>query len=150
MKKIVLVLIAISLVAVSCNKSTQLTIDAKVQIKEKTIAVQYADTPQKREQGLGGINSISDEEGMLFLFSAPQTPQFWMKGMKFPIDIIWINGNTIVGITDSARPEPGRSDNDLTRYAAPAPVDKVLEVNAGWALRKDVNAGDTIKITPAS
>ena len=30
---------------------------------------------------------------MLFIFSQPDFYPFWMKDMKFPIDIIWLDEN---------------------------------------------------------
>ncbi|HEX5429690.1 MAG TPA: DUF192 domain-containing protein [Patescibacteria group bacterium] len=146
MKKTCLLLVAVGLVAASCNSSNQLRQDEVIQIKSRRFSVQLADTPQEREQGLSGIAAISDEEGMLFLFSGPQSPQFWMKDMNFPLDLVWINGDKIVGITDNVPTQPKVPDSQLATYAPPSPVDKVLEVNAGWALRKDVNVGDTITV----
>ncbi len=35
---------------------------------------------------------------MLFLFDKPDYYPFWMKGMKFPLDILFIRGSTIVSI----------------------------------------------------
>jgi uncharacterized membrane protein (UPF0127 family) len=144
MKKILLVAVLLSLTAVSCNKSTVLAQDKILQLKQFKITVQLADTPEKRAQGLSGIKQITDNEGMLFLFSEPQRPAFWMKGMNFPLDIIWIHGDTIVGISDNVKPMPNTGDDSLPKYYPPQDSDKVLEVNGGWAFRHDVNVGDKV------
>jgi uncharacterized membrane protein (UPF0127 family) len=145
MKKIFMMLCLVSFTAAACNTSlATLRHDKVLGIKTRKLSVQVADSPQSRAAGLSGLKSMSEEEGMLFLFSEPSQPQFWMKDMLFPIDIIWINGNKIVGITDNIKAEPGRSDAELSRYSSPFPADKVLEVNAGWTFRKDVNVGDTV------
>jgi uncharacterized membrane protein (UPF0127 family) len=145
MKKLIFLMVALPLVAASCNKSS-LAQDEVIQIKQHKIVVQLADTPAKRQAGLSGIQNISDSEGMLFLFSTPSQPQFWMKDMNFPIDMIWINGNKIIGITDNVKPQPNTPDDRLILYAPPSVADKVLEVNAGWTFRHDVWAGDTITV----
>jgi uncharacterized membrane protein (UPF0127 family) len=146
MKKYLLLVMAISLTAAGCNNKTVLKQDQVLQIKQFKISVQLADTPEKRESGLSGIASINDNEGMLFLFSQPQSPQFWMKGMKFPIDFIWIRGDKIIGVTDNAKPQPGITDENLARYSPPSAADKVLEVNANWTYRHDIGVGDTITV----
>jgi uncharacterized membrane protein (UPF0127 family) len=135
---------SVSLFAAACNHNS-LVQDEVLQIKQHKLNVQLADTPEKRQKGLGGITSISDSEGMLFIFS-PSQPQFWMKDMKFSIDIIWIKDNKIVGITDNVKAEPNTPDDQLIRYSPPSEVDKVLEVSAGWTFRHDVWAGDTISV----
>jgi uncharacterized membrane protein (UPF0127 family) len=145
-KKIIMLASLIMLVAASCNKS-YLRQDAILEIEAHKYSVQLADTPQARADGLSGIPSISDSEGMMFLFSEPQRLQFWMKGMNFPIDIVWINGDKIVDITDNIKPEPNKSDSELTIYSPGVDADKALEVNAGWALRHDVHPGETFTLT---
>jgi uncharacterized membrane protein (UPF0127 family) len=146
MKRIILTVVGISLIAVGCNNKSMLAKEQELQIKQFKLWVQLADTPEERAKGLSGIPAISDNEGMLFLFSEPDYPSFWMKDMKFPIDIIWINGNKIVGITDNVKVESKKTDSELRQYIPPAPADKVLEVNSGWSYRKDIAAGDTIKV----
>lgn len=46
-----------------------------------------------RELGLGGRNSLASTTGMLFVFDQLERQGFWMKDMKFPIDIIWLDKN---------------------------------------------------------
>jgi uncharacterized membrane protein (UPF0127 family) len=146
MKKIIWLSLCLGFVAAACNSSSNLTYDAVLEIKAKKYNIQLADTPQERLVGLAGVPRIKDSEGMLFLFSEPKRLEFWMKDMQFPIDIIWINGDKIVEITENIQPQPNRTDQELTIYKPSVDVDKVLEVNAGWALRKDIRPGNTITI----
>ena len=46
-------------------------------------------------QGLSERQSLAEDKGMLFLFEKPDHYAFWMKGMEFPLDIIFINGDKI-------------------------------------------------------
>lgn len=65
--------------------------DETISIGSKKISVEVADTQQSREKGLSGRPCITENEGMLFTYDRPGQYSFWMKGMKFPIDIIWIS-----------------------------------------------------------
>jgi uncharacterized membrane protein (UPF0127 family) len=42
-------------------------------------------------RGLSGRDSIGDKEAMLFVFKLPYKWGIWMKDMKFPIDVIWMD-----------------------------------------------------------
>jgi uncharacterized protein len=103
------------------------------------VAVTVAATDTTREKGLSGKEGLRADEGMLFLFDQPNTYGFWMKDMKFPIDIIWINDGAVVDITtDAALPAAGE---ELPVYYPRVPVDKVLEVQAGFAKAHGLRTG---------
>ena len=58
-----------------------------------------------RLKGLSIKNTLNESEGMLFPFDTPGEYSFWMKDMKFPIDIIWIDSNyKIVYIEKNLQP----------------------------------------------
>ena len=106
-----------------------------------------ADTPEERAAGLSGYPGLPDDAGMLFVFEEPTQPSFWMKGMRFSLDIIWINYVTVVQI-NAAVPPPGNGtpDDQLPRYRPNQPVTHVLEMTAGAAARHGIAVGD--RITP--
>ncbi len=104
--------------------------------------VEVAGNTVKRAQGLSGRLYLSGNEGMIFLFGAPGNHGFWMKDMKFPIDILWIRGERIVGWEEEA--QPARGLEELVIYYPPEPVDKVLEINAGLIRKYGLKIGDTI------
>jgi len=116
-----------------------------IKINNYKIKVEIVDSPLAQAKGLAGRNSIAEDEGMLFIFPRPAIQRFWMKGMKFPIDIIWIKGNQIVGFEENVLPEEGVSDVNLTIYSSPEPVDRVLEMKAGSAKRLQINIGDLVE-----
>ncbi len=94
------------------------------------LSVQIADEPKEMELGLGKRSMLAENEGMLFLFDTYSYPLFWMKDMQFPIDIIWIRDDMIVGFLENV---PAFSnENELPRYTPPLPINRVLEVRAGF------------------
>ena len=63
-----------------------------------------------------------------------------MPDMNFPIDIIWINGDKVVGITKNVSNEFDPANPVF--YMPPKPAQYVLEVNAGFAESRNINIGD--------
>lgn len=102
------------------------------------IEVEIADSLRERTSGLSGRDGISQNEGMLFIFNEPDYYSFWMKDMKFPIDIIWISEDKkIVDITKNILPE---SYPAVFKPASSARY--VLEVNAGFSNTSEIKIGD--------
>ena len=100
-------------------------------------------TPDAQSKGLAIRDSLNENEGMLFIFESPQKYSFWMKDMKFPIDIIWINQDgKIVHIEKNLPPCifllpcPSYAPNDDSLY--------VLEVVSNFTNKFDINVGDSV------
>lgn len=118
--------------------------DHTISVDGKNLLVEIVNTDDSRSKGLSGRSSLTEEQGMLFDFTNSEfrRPGFWMKDMKFDIDIIWINNNEIVGITDNV---PATYNNvNLPSYYPPSDITHVLEVNSDWAERNNVNVGDKV------
>lgn len=120
------------------NKKESLRI---LQVGNNQFSVEIANTLIAQVRGLSGRASLPENQGMLFLFSSSATRSFWMAGMKFPLDIIWISGDKIIGISENL---PPASATDTPIYSSPAPADKVLEINAGLAKKLNIKIGDRI------
>ncbi len=111
-----------------------------------TIPVELADTDATRAQGLSDRESLAQDAGMLFDMGAVTSPTFWMKGMRFPLDLVWIGEDKrVVGVTPDVRPQPGVADSGLTLYPPPSPIRYVLEVNAGAARRLGLGTGVSVE-----
>ena len=120
---------------------------SKILINNQEIKVEIADSSEERKQGLGGRESLATDSGMLFVFPESGVYSFWMKGLKFPLDFIWIKDNTVLDILrDVKPPDPGQSDESLPIYQPNQPINKVLEINAGSADKLNIKVSDTISI----
>ena len=119
---------------------------AIVEFGHDTISAEIADTPELRERGLGYRDVLQPGTGMLFVYDIPAARSFWMKGMRFCLDIVWIELNRIQGAAESVCPEPGTDDADLHRYVSPVPVAYVLELPAGWLDTNDYDSGDAVEL----
>ena len=106
------------------------------------------DTPESRRLGLGGRDSLGSDRGMWFVFDNPSEAMFWMKGMHFPIDIVWVTDNLVVaGVSpDLPHTATGTPDSNLPRYRSPGTVRYVLEINAGKAAELGITEGDSVTV----
>lgn len=115
----------------------------EVEIGGNRIKAELASSPSSRELGLAGREAISPAGGMLFVFPQLGRHAFWMKGMKFAIDIIWINGDKIVDIAPKVMP----SDSGEPRVYVPRDeANFVLEVASGGAELRGWKIGDRVEI----
>jgi len=140
---LILVVIANSMVKQSSpsvfnllQKSSTVTID------NVTFNVLVSKTQEDREKGLSGRDFLPQDEGMIFLFDKPDYFSFWMKGMKFPLDMIFINNSKIVAIFRNV-PIQNPTDTENPHLIA----DKVLEINAGISKKNNFKVGDFVKIS---
>jgi uncharacterized protein len=118
-------------------------------VKGIRLNIEVAQTPEERKQGLGGRQSLASDSGMLFIFPEEKIHTFWMKGLSFPLDFIWIRSGKVVDITKNAQPPaPGTADQDLPIYVPREPVTRVLEVNAGFVDTFGIKIGDRIEEIP--
>jgi len=119
---------------------------SKVKIADKEYLVEVADTESSRQKGLSQRDSLEEGKGMLFIFPSENIiPVFWMKDMRFSIDIIWINDGRIVKIDKNLPfPEDSTQDSDLTKYSPGGPIDYVLEINATESDKYKFKVGDSV------
>ncbi|CAN5199841.1 hypothetical protein BH09PAT1_BH09PAT1_7920 [soil metagenome] len=111
------------------------------------VTLDVADNEKSRETGLSGRSSLADNKGMLFLFDEPGIPTFWMKGMKFPIDIIFLNTDKVVTIFKNVPAPATTTETPNTYYQPTYPSNKVIELKAGAADKYNIHEGDTIKLS---
>ena len=112
----------------------------EIKIAGKTFSAEVADNPLTRSRGLMYRTVPSP---MLFVFPSPTTDGFWMKNVKFPLDIIWIDSDKKIIGTD--RMEPCASEPCKT-YSPPAPMKYALEMPAGFAEKNKIKVGGVIEI----
>ena len=124
--------------------------DPVVAVGGATFKVELAITQDQRSQGLSGRAMLAPGAGMLFVFDEEGRYSFWMKEMRFPLDLVWIGpsaeGCTVVDITPNAPPPaPGLSVTELPLYTPVAPARYVLEVNGGATEAAGVRIGDRVE-----
>ncbi|TAN58237.1 DUF192 domain-containing protein [Patescibacteria group bacterium] len=143
---IILAIVGISIIAIFViiskpNQENSLK-TAKVNIGNNTWEAEIAKTLVEKARGLSYRESLGKDKGMIFFFDPPSKESFWMKGMNFPLDMIWIRDGKVIDITKNA---PPLKDSLRPLYYSPKdPADMVLEINAGQANQFGIRIGDAV------
>ncbi len=105
------------------------------------LILEIADTPPKRSLGLSNRASLSENQGMLFVFDEAKLHGFWMKDMLFPIDIAWLNDKfCIIYLIRKASPS-----SYPTIYAPGTPARYVIETPAGYFTSHNLSKGSCLE-----
>ncbi len=115
-----------------------------IQFSHGVIRAEIASSPLKHAAGLSSRPVLAPDTGMLFVFSSPQQPAFWMKGMRFPLDFIWLRNNVVVDLNKNVPIPQNILDFNIIRPEHS--IDMVLEVNVGTIEKMGVKVGDEVKI----
>lgn len=120
---------------------------AEITVGDIPVTVEVAITPEEQALGLGYRNGLDSNRGMLFVFQEPAEVSFWMDGMRFCLDIVWIANGEITGAAEDICPEPpGTDKSDLRSYPSDGPVTHVLEMPAGWLAAHGLGTGTPVEI----
>lgn len=100
----------------------------KIKIRNKQYNIEKAISKEEKVKGLQDIEQLPEDEGILFIFDPPEDVQFWMKGVKIPLDIVFINEDQEV-----VKVKKGKPNNDtLIKVDS---IAYVLEVNANSGIK---------------
>ncbi|MCX7288155.1 MAG: DUF192 domain-containing protein [Rhodobacterales bacterium] len=106
----------------------------------ESFAIEVADDPAERAQGLMFRESLDPAKGMLFVYESPRRAQFWMKNTLIPLDMIFADATgTVTRVHANAVP------GDLTPIDGGEGVAFVLEINGGVAARLGIAPGATLR-----
>ena len=97
-------------------------------------------TAHDQQKGLGGRASMPEDSGMLFVFPAEAPRCFWMKDMRFPLDIIWLSKQKQVVYVQS-EVSPATYPDD---FCPPQGAQYVIELNSGEAARAGITVGEKL------
>jgi uncharacterized membrane protein (UPF0127 family) len=114
-------------------------------IGETVITVEVADNDNSRSMGLSWRESLGEKEGMLFVYENPEIPNFWMYGMQFPLDFIWINDGKVVDVSKNIQ-HPSTIEEIPVTVSPGTEITQVLEVNAGFVEKYNIKTGDTVEL----
>lgn len=112
-----------------------------VELGSKHLYAEYAITELAREQGLSGRANLPRDHAMVFVFGHPDSYCFWMKDMRFGLDMLWLDERKrVIMVQHNVQP-----DTYPQTFCPRKPAYYVLEVGAGIARESGVVEGDTVK-----
>ena len=120
-----------------------------LRIGNASFPVELATTNEQRQQGLSDRDSLDAGTGMLFILEEERSIRFWMKDMRFPLDMLWFAADcNLVGINKNVPvPPAGTSQQELPRYGPGQEAKYVLEINAGESAAFGIEIGDVVAFT---
>ena len=104
-------------------------------------------TLTERSIGLSGRDELPALTGLLFVSGTGKASSFWMKGMKFPLDFIWISNECLVADITHDVPVPEVGASSIPSYSAQAAAAYNFEINGGEARHHDIEIGDTVRFS---
>lgn len=103
------------------------------------LVLETADTPEKQARGLMYRKKMASNAGMDFPFETVRRGTMWMKNTYIPLDMLFYDTNNVIRhIHLGARP------HDESIISTPMPVRGVIEVNAGFVAKHNIQTGDKI------
>lgn len=131
---LIIIAVAVSFVVTNFHPRTD------IRLGSGAFSVRVAQDEASRNRGLSGVESLKPNEGLLIVFDSDDTWGIWMKDMKVPIDILWLDKNKkVIYMVKNAGPELSTDKtfkpNDPARY--------VIELPAGSVQANNIKVGET-------
>jgi uncharacterized membrane protein (UPF0127 family) len=115
-----------------------------VTINDVILQADVALTADEQTKGLSIKDTLQSNEGMLFPYEAPRILSFWMRDMKFPIDILWLGADKkVVHIEESL--QPCSPLLPCPSYSPDVQAQYVLETVAGFSSSNGITEGTHVE-----
>ena len=141
---ILLIVLGLAWLTFSVNVGKEKRDLSVLRVGEQSLGVEIADSAEEWSQGLSGREQLSGDEGMLFVFDDQVRRSFWMRQMRFSLDMMFIRDGRINEIVRNVPAPSGSQDGTEIRVQSQESADWVLEVNSGWAQEHGVEVGDEV------
>ena len=124
-----------------------LPITAKWCLPQGCIGLEVPQTPQQYQTGLMQRLPLGPWRGMWFRFQPKQRVHFWMKDCIAPLDLVYVRDGRVQQIKANV---PPCNAMPCPKYSSDAPVDGVIELQAGRAAELGLKPGSPAAPTPGS
>jgi len=133
-------------VPIIVNEDLQPTTPAKIGQNDYRLYV--VNSFEDMQKGLARFDRIEKDQGMLFIFETPGRYSFFMKDMKFDIDIIFLNETSqVINIFQNVKKDSYKGPFDYESYKPDSPAKFVIELNAGEVLQNKLKIGDKVNFS---
>lgn len=119
-----------------CRKHDVDGVEIEAIVANVPLMLKVASTPESQAQGyMNSQSEPKDGEGLLFIYDSDQPLGFWMKNVKFPLDVIFFDSFMNYLGHETMEPGEGLSDEEQKIYSSKKPARFAVEVPAGWCDR---------------
>lgn len=113
----------------------QLQPQTTVRIGDGVFKARVAKTEEARVKGLSDTTHLGQDQALLLVFEREGEWPIWMKDMKYPIDIVWLNKEKkVVHIVKNAPPESYPYEKFIPKRDALY----IIELPAGTVTEKSI------------
>ena len=112
---------------------------------DKCIRLEVVSTPAGLREGLMHRPGLEKNTGLLLVFPVEAKHAIWMKDMRFPIDILWLDSTGKIMALEENLPPCRQEPCEV--FAPSTPARYALEVPAGYARENGLKTGKTIELS---
>ncbi len=149
-----IMLVSLSALLVGCSKPAIVDGKAKVELDGTIYTLDIVADDKTRERGLGGVESLPENGGMLFAFPDSKMRAFVMRDCLIDIDIIFLDSTgRIVAMHHMPIEEPRKPDESqvqyelrLKKYSSRFSAKYVIEILGGKLETMNLQEGQLIEL----
>jgi len=131
---VIIVLVVLLILLLPRNRTNE-----TVNLGDGTFSARIAKTEADREMGLSGVESLASNKALLMVFPYSAQWQIWMKDMKIPLDIVWLNQDKkVIYIVKDALPK----DSTNVIFTPTTNAEYVIEFSAGTVKNHSISLGE--------
>ncbi len=124
--------------------------DTDVSSSQIERCVWVAATSDQRRQGLMGVTSLGEADGMLFVQDAPTAGSFWMKDTLIELSIAYFDAHGMFLDATDMSPCTSSNSSDCRQYPTPPEYLFALEVVQGGLSEFGVDESTIVSLTEDS
>lgn len=113
---------------------------SQITLGGKHFYAEVVTTSVDRERGLSGRDELVADKAMVFPYEMVGNQCFWMKNMKFAIDILWLDEQNRISFIEHSV-DPASYPQNFCHTAK-----NVVELQAGTTNRLNVKVGDQVDL----
>jgi len=134
-----------NLESISLNQKFRNWKEIEIKIGDKNYKIFVTENETDRKNGLAVFEDIKEDEGMVFEFPQEDYHSFWMRGMKFDIDIIFLDKEKkVIQIYENVKKDTYKNDYDYKSFSSKLKSKSVIELKSGQVKKNGLKIGDMI------
>lgn len=114
----------------------------RIQVGPAIVEVEVVSTPEHLARGLAGHAPLGPGRGMLFVFAQAGRHVFWMRGVAFPIDVVFVGlDGRVAEVFERA------ASGSEVPFGPATPTQFVIELPAGFVHAAGIRVGDAVSVS---